>query len=144
MGMAPQAPRDTEQARHVRQKLWLARTTVLTCFSALLILFTVLTLIQTEPQWKLWLVQVIPLAIFIPGLWRGHHRTYSWLCFVILIYFTWSVANTISPLSYWRDYLVVTLSVILFIGAMMASRWRQQWWLWETTARDSGSTTTDA
>ncbi len=131
MGMAPKAPQDSDQARQIRRKLWLARTTVLVCFSALLVLFTVLTLIQTDPKWKLWLVQIVPLVIFVPGLWRGYHRTYSWLCFVILLYFTWSVANVISPLAFWRDYLVVTLSVILFVSAMMASRWRQQWWLWE-------------
>ncbi|WP_347331992.1 DUF2069 domain-containing protein [Marinimicrobium locisalis] len=131
MGMAPKAPQDSDQARQIHHRLRLARTTVLVCFSTLLILFTVLTLIQTDPKWKLWLVQILPLAIFIPGLWRGYHRTYSWLCFVILLYFTWSVANVISPLAYWRDYVVVTLSVLLFISAMMASRWRQQWWLWE-------------
>lgn len=131
MGMAPTPPENTEQAERVRRKLQVARTLVIGSYVGLLVLFSVLTLLQTDPNLPLWVVQVVPLLIFAPGLWRGRHRTYSWLCFVVLIYFTWAVTNTLSPLVYWRDYLVVLLTVVLFSSAMMASRWRQQWWLWE-------------
>jgi uncharacterized membrane protein len=54
-------------------------------------------------------------------------RTYSWICFVILLYFTWSVVNAMSPFVRWQDILVVALSVIIFISAMMISRWMQYW-----------------
>lgn len=131
MGMAPTPPENTEQAERVRRKLQVARTLVIGSYVGLLVLFSVLALLQTDPNLPLWVVQVVPLLIFAPGLWRGRHRTYSWLCFVVLIYFTWAVTNTLSPLVYWRDYLVVLLTVVLFSSAMMASRWRQQWWLWE-------------
>ncbi len=132
MGMAPKPPENAEQAQRIGRKLSIARTLVLTCYCGLLLMFTILTLFQAEPNWPLWIVQVVPLLIFAPGLKRGEHRTYSWLCFVVLLYFTWAVTNTMSPLAYWRDYLAVMLTVVLFASAMMASRWRQQWWLWET------------
>ncbi len=131
MAMKPEAPTSAEQAEQIRRKLVIARTLVLGSYAGLLLLFTLLALITPEQSWKLWLVQVLPLVIFVPGLWRGYHRTYSWICFVVLIYFTWSVTNLISPLAYWRDGVVVVLSVTLFISAMMASRWRQEWFLWE-------------
>jgi uncharacterized membrane protein len=131
MGMAPKPPENTEQAQRIKRKLSIARALVLATYSGLLLMFTLLTLFKAEPNWPLWIVQVVPLLIFAPGLKRGYHRTYSWLCFVVLLYFTWAVTNTLSPLAYWRDYLAVALTVILFSSAMMASRWRQQWWLWE-------------
>lgn len=131
MAMKPEAPTSAAQAEHIRRKLVIARTLVLGSYAGLLLLFTLLALITPDQSWKLWLVQTLPLLIFVPGLWRGYHRTYSWICFVVLIYFTWSVTNLISPLAYWRDAVVVVLSVTLFISAMMASRWRQEWFLWE-------------
>lgn len=136
MAMKPEAPSSPEQAEQVRRKLALARTLVLSCYAGLLVLFTVLALITPEQSWKLWLVQTLPLLIFIPGLWRGYHRIYSWLCFVVLLYFTWSITNLISPLAYWRDGVVVALSVTLFISAMLAARWRQQWFLWQNQQLD--------
>lgn len=80
-----------------------------------------------EPQGSLFRVSVqsIPLLLFIPGVWIGHHRTYSWLCFVILFYFTAFVVEAMSPFATLADYLATGLTVVLFLAAMMASRWRQ-------------------
>lgn len=74
---------------------------------------------------KLWLVKVLPLLIFIPGFIKAHYRTYSWLCFAVLPYFIW-----LTPLVMGRgslaDWLLIILIVVLFIAAMMTSRWLQQ------------------
>lgn len=74
---------------------------------------------------KLWLVKVLPLLIFIPGFIKEHYRTYSWLCFAVLPYFIW-----LTPLVMGRgsmiDWLLILLIVVLFIAAMMTSRWLQQ------------------
>lgn len=74
---------------------------------------------------KLWLVKVLPLLIFIPGFIKEHYRTYSWLCFAVLPYFIW-----LTPLVMGRgsmiDWLLTLLIVVLFIAAMMTSRWLQQ------------------
>jgi len=136
MSMAPEAPRTPEQAEQVRLKLTLARRLVLGSYIGLLALFVLTALVREEVGPALLLVQSLPLLILAPGLWKGRHRTYSWLCFVILLYFTWSVANLMSPLAYWRDGLVVALTVTLFISAMFASRWRQQWFLWQSRQLD--------
>jgi uncharacterized membrane protein len=74
---------------------------------------------------KLWLVKIIPLLIFIPGFIKEQYRTYSWLCFAVLPYFIW-----LTPLVMGRgslaDWVMILLIVVLFIGAMMTSRWLQQ------------------
>lgn len=133
MSLAPSAPSSPEAARTLHRKLCTARALVWASYIGLLVLFTGLFLLDPIGRWSLWLVQVLPLAIFLPGLWRGGHRAYSWLCFVVLIYFIGSVTDAFSPLAQWHDYLVLALSVLLFVSAMLASRWRQQWWLWQHT-----------
>ncbi|MGB4246362.1 MAG: DUF2069 domain-containing protein [Pseudohongiellaceae bacterium] len=35
----------------------------------------------------LWLLKVVPLLIFMPGLRKRHLRTHAWLSFVVLLYF---------------------------------------------------------
>ncbi len=121
-----------EQAQLIYRKLCVGRALVLASYTGLLLLFSSWNIINPEGGIKLWLVQGIPLLIFVPGLRQDRHRTYSWLCFVILIYFTWSVTNVMSPLGFWRDWLVLALSVILFVFAMMTSRWLQYWRLWQS------------
>lgn len=120
------------EAPRLYRKLSVARAIALASYIALLLLFTVTNIIQPEGGVALWLLQCMPLLILAPGLIQQRYRSYSWLCFVILLYFTWSVTNVMSPLSFWRDWLVVILSVILFIAAMLASRWQQHWQYWQT------------
>ncbi|GLS25460.1 DUF2069 domain-containing protein [Marinibactrum halimedae] len=72
-------------------------------------------------------MQTVPLFIFIPGMIKRTHRTFSWMCFVILIYFTAFVVEVGSPMFVWTDALGLTLSIVLFISAMMTSRWIQHW-----------------
>lgn len=74
---------------------------------------------------KLWLVKVIPLIIFIPGFLKKYYRTYSWLCFAILPYFIWITPLVVGRGS-WSDWVLTLLIVVLFISAMMTSRWLQQ------------------
>lgn len=125
-GIAP------NEAPRLYRKLSIARALTLASYVALLLLFTSTNIIQPEGGITLWLLQCVPLLILAPGLMQQRYRTYSWLCFVILLYFTWSVTNVMSPLALWRDWLVVILSVILFISAMLASRWLQHWQYWQT------------
>jgi uncharacterized membrane protein len=96
-------------------------------YGSLLLLFTALNAMTGDGSIKLWFVQCVPLLIFVPGLIKNRYKTYSWICFVILPYFTWSVVNVMSPLIRWHDIVVVVLSVIIFIVAMMISRWLQYW-----------------
>lgn len=95
-------------------------------YIALLMMLTLNFLLSNDLNLMHLLVAILPLAIFIPGLRKPHHRTYSWLCFVLLMYFLFLVPLL---MSYWSlIYWVLTLLVaVLFVTAMMTSRWLQYW-----------------
>ncbi|RYZ81770.1 MAG: DUF2069 domain-containing protein [Moraxellaceae bacterium] len=95
----------------------------------------------TSSTIKLWFVKVIPLLIFVPGLLKKRYRTYSWLCFAILPYFIW-ITPLVVGRGDWSDWTLVSLIVIIFIGAMMTSRWLQQesylrWQITQTPVSDN-------
>lgn len=77
-----------------------------------------------QAPWFIWLVKLLPLLIFLPGMLKGRLRTFIWLCFVCLGYFLILVqrifAEPDSPLVI--SGLVGV--VVLFIAAMMHVRWR--------------------
>lgn len=76
--------------------------------------------------WKLWIFQSIPLLLVLPGLLKVYFRAHSWLCFVILVYFMAYVVEVGSPLAEVTDWIGLTLSIIIFCGAMTASRGLQR------------------
>ncbi|WP_317931588.1 DUF2069 domain-containing protein [Halioxenophilus sp. WMMB6] len=79
-------------------------------------------------SFKLLLVEWLPLLIFIPGLKvRIAYRTYSWMCFVLLAYFTAFVVELGSPLRVWTDAVNLVLVSILFCSALLSSRYTQRW-----------------
>lgn len=116
-----------DQAAVIKQKLRGMQRIFFINYIGLLILLTAGNILDADGSIKLWLVQCVPLLIFVPGLLQQRFRTYSWICFVILLYFTWSVVNAMSPFMRWQDIVVVILSVTIFISAMMISRWMQYW-----------------
>lgn len=83
-------------------------------------------LLPQGPSYFLWLVQVVPLLIFLPGLLRDNPRAYIGLCFVLLLYFIKAVEGLFSPARDWLDYALLVLTVILFIVSMLASRHLQR------------------
>lgn len=110
----------------LEKKLRLGQRICNLCYGALLVMLALNTLLGGDINLLHLLVVVLPLAIFIPGLRNPHHRTYSWLCFVLLMYFLFLVPLL---MSYWSlIYWLLTLLVsILFVAAMMTSRWLQYW-----------------
>ena len=79
-------------------------------------------LLPGGPKYFLWLVQMVPLLIFLPGLLRDNPRVYIGLCFVLLLYFIKAVEGVFSPARDWLDYALLILTVTLFIVSMLASR----------------------
>ena len=68
------------------------RKTILYLFSALLVLtffknVHVLNDLGIIFFCVIYLIQIIPLLLFLPGLYRTRLRSYAWLSFVILLYF---------------------------------------------------------
>lgn len=82
--------------------------------------------LQVESRVVIWMIQVLPLLIFLPGMMRGSYKTYLWLCFALLIYFTVAVANVVHPRAGWLDVTEVILTLVLFIQAMLFARWQQR------------------
>jgi uncharacterized membrane protein len=91
-------------------------------YFGLIALFSYTFIVDENHSWKLWLFQSIPLLIVLPGLIKKHYRAHSWLCFIILAYFTAYVAEVGSPLGEPTDWIGLLLSIVIFIGAMMSSR----------------------
>ncbi len=74
----------------------------------------------------LFIMQSVPLLIVLPGLWLHVFRAYSWLCFIVLLYFIPGVTGVMAPDVYWTDWVQFLLSFTLFFSAAFASRWLQQ------------------
>lgn len=105
----------------------LTRQLTLVLYGLLLASFCLWQLLLPDgPKYFLWLVQMLPLLIFLPGLLRDNPRVYIGLCFVLLLYFIKAVEGLFSPNRDWLDYVLLALTVTLFIVSMMASRHLQR------------------
>jgi uncharacterized membrane protein len=71
-------------------------------------------------------VQILPLLIFIPGLKQDSHRTHTWICFVMLFYFTVYTVEVMSPTRIITDVMILTYTVVIFISSMMFIRWKKR------------------
>jgi len=72
-------------------------------------------------------IQWVPLLLPLWGMLKDTHRSYNWLCFVVLAYFLFIVPNAMSEQAGWSDWLQLLLTCVLFISAMLVSRWLQAW-----------------
>ncbi len=73
----------------------------------------------------LWAIVCVPLLILWPSMRKKRYRAYSWLCFVILLYFIKAVEGSMSSVASWIDFSILALSVVIFVSAMLTSRWLQ-------------------
>lgn len=101
-------------------------------YIGLLIIITLDTLIfvdNTHKFWPAWLLQVVPLLMLLPGILVKRYRSYSWVCFLMLLYFSSFVVQVFTDYTQWIDWLGLALSIIIFISAMIASRQLQRYFL---------------
>ena len=96
------------------------------CYLLLLFLLITTNIINPDVSIILLLFQSLPLLVVLPGIYRNRYQAYSWLCFIILMYFTAYVVEVGSPLREWTDYLGLTLSILIFVSAMFTSRQLQR------------------
>lgn len=89
-------------------------------------LFSAVNVVDPEGAALRWLIQCAPLLIFLPGLLHRSHRAYSYLCFVVLLYFIAAVTGVMGPAGDWSDAVLLVLSVVLFVAATLTSRWLQR------------------
>lgn len=90
----------------------------------LLLIYSFIT--NDEHSWKLLTFQLVPLLLVAPGMLKQYYRAHSCLCFIILAYFIAYTVEALSELAEATDWIGVTLSTIVFCGAMMASRGLQR------------------
>lgn len=76
-------------------------------------------------SWPVLLIQSLPLILITPSLIGGHYRSYSWLCFVLLLYFVFAVMNAMQSQAKTADIIYPMLIAGLFTISMMTSRWQQ-------------------
>jgi len=111
------------------QTIWAKRIMLLT-FTALVLFISmkVWGIDSLEPMSRafLWLIACLPLILFLPGLVRGNWKTCLWLCFVLLLYFSIIVTHLFMPGASTVNWLQLIALLLLFVSAMMFSRWRQQ------------------
>lgn len=106
-------------------RAWRARAAWLCwfCYWALLLQQALDAWLRAAP-WFIWLVKLLPLLLFLPGMLRDNLRSYIWLCFVCLGYFLILVQRIFAQ----PDSLLVSSGlvavVLLFIAAMLYVRWR--------------------
>jgi len=109
------------------EKLGLLKIIVLAAVTAMLLLLSYNTLISPPigklPNTTMWMIQLLPFAILVPGLIRGGHRSYALLCFVVMIYFMAAVINAFTPGYTWPPYVEIALVSIIFIAALLYARY---------------------
>jgi uncharacterized membrane protein len=118
----PQPPAVIEKSRRI----------VMLSFYALIAIFTAYGLVQFIREGNmvavifLWLVKVLPLLIFIPGLHKRHLRTHAWLSFVVLLYFVVNVQTAF--IEHTRVYGIITtltLSVLFYALVVFIRSYRE-------------------
>lgn len=96
-----------------------SRRVILVCYYALIGYFLLSSIMYYSniqlATIVVWLIQVLPLLLFAAGLHRSHLRTYAWLCFVILLYFTHGVVVAFDSTRLWLGLIQVTVCAILFV-----------------------------
>ncbi|HEY6529612.1 MAG TPA: DUF2069 domain-containing protein [Cellvibrionaceae bacterium] len=78
--------------------------------------------LSSGPVYKIWLLQVLPLIILIPGIYQLKRRSFQFMGFIILLYFIRSITNVLAGDPAFIDYGVLGLSILIFLLSLMASR----------------------
>jgi len=101
---------------------------LLSALLLLLVLWNGLFADLNGARWPLVLaIELIPLVIVLPGVLRGKARAHAWLCFVLNLYFIKGVLATLQPARQVFGWIELSLSVLLFITALLYVRWRFQY-----------------
>jgi len=117
-----------ENIKHeLTNKAQISKRLTLFFVTSMLVLFITNQLFATHDiNWTALSLQSLPLILLLPSLIGNHYRAYSWLCFIILLYFIFAVINAFISTAGIADYLFLLLTTLTFIAAMMASRWLQR------------------
>ncbi|MEG1041229.1 MAG: DUF2069 domain-containing protein [Pseudomonas sp.] len=112
-------------------RLRLARALSLASFFGLIALLTVNNLIFADLHGArigvILAVELVPLALLLPGMLLGNARAHAWTCFVVNLYFIKGVLAAFDPARALFGWLEVAISLTLFVSALLYVRWRFQY-----------------
>ncbi|HWD30365.1 DUF2069 domain-containing protein [Pseudomonas caricapapayae] len=112
-------------------RLRLARALSLASFFGLIALLTVNNLLFADLHGArtgvILAVELVPLALLLPGMLLGNARAHAWTCFVVNLYFIKGVLAAFDPARALFGYLEVAISLALFVSALLYVRWRFQY-----------------
>ena len=109
----------------VNDKLKLLNNLVKICYSWLLVVLTANLWQQSQPL-VIYLIVLLPIVMFAPGVFMNNMRSLIWMGFVLLLYFASAVFGVTKPEPSMLDIAELTLTIILFCGAMLYTRIRQK------------------
>ncbi|QVM97959.1 DUF2069 domain-containing protein [Pseudomonas sp. SORT22] len=72
-------------------------------------------------------IELVPLALLLPGMLLGNARAHAWTCFVVNLYFIKGVLAAFDPARALFGWLEVAISLTLFVSALLYVRWRFQY-----------------
>lgn len=123
--------------RDLKTKVLLSYVLMLGCYmtTALILLTSTFAAapdgadITTPKYWltglTVWLVKMIALLIFIPGLYRKSERTSAWLSYVSMLYFIFAVLLIYTPNAFYYGWAMSISTFLLFVFSMLYTRWKK-------------------
>ena len=74
--------------------------------------------------WSIIIMKIIPIFLVLPGMIKGHARSFAWCCYIVNIYFIIGILNIFTPNMYAVGWIEVSLSFMLFISSLLYTRWK--------------------
>jgi uncharacterized membrane protein len=95
----------------------------------LLIMMVITSLPSFLPEgsspWVIGSVKLFPLLIVLPGMLKDSLRAHTWLCFIVLFYFTQAVVEAFLSKAASLDLFITLLTVAIFLSAMFYIKWER-------------------
>ncbi len=76
-----------------------------------------------QPSIAIWVIRILPLAVFAYSVFKHQLKGLAWLCFVTLGYFVMAVTQSMSPRALMINHVELVLIVLLFCSATLFIRW---------------------
>lgn len=115
----------------LKPRVKISRATSMASFIGLALLLLVWNLAFAElygaRTWVVISIQLIPLLLVAPGMISGSPRAHAWTCFIVNLYFIQGVLAAIDPARMIYGWLQASISLTLFISALLYTRWGYQY-----------------
>lgn len=115
----------------LKPRVKISRAISMASFIGLGLLLLVWNLVFAElygaRTWVVISIQLIPLLLVAPGMIGGSPRAHAWTCFIVNLYFIQGVLAAIDPARMIYGWLEASISLTLFISALLYTRWGYQY-----------------